>query len=69
MKKPREIIKSPDFQVFLFLLGFFLFGKPFLDMITSKPDQSSFLFLLLTWSILIILLFVISIFVGEDEGK
>lgn len=59
MKQRKSLFRKPAFSVFLFIACFVLFGWPVLSLVDGQPARM-FVYLFVTWGILIIVLFFIS---------
>ena len=59
MKQRKRPFRKPAFSVFLFIACFVLFGWPLLSLVDSHP-ASMFIYLFVTWGIVIIVLFFMS---------
>jgi hypothetical protein len=60
MKRLNHLLRQPEFQVFLFCLGLVLLNWPFLAIFQGKRPEALFLYLLLVWTIAVVILFLIA---------
>jgi hypothetical protein len=74
MKRYLQLLRQPEFHTFVFCLMLLLMNWPFLAISGRNGLASIFIYLFVTWSILILLLFVIQRSLrgnasGEDGDK
>lgn len=70
MRRAPEVLRQPEFQIFVFCLMFALFNWPFLAVASNSGFKSLFLYLYGLWSLLILFLFFLqkSIRPKKSEG-
>lgn len=67
MHRIRSLLGRTGFHLFLFVVGLVLFCWPFGSDARSREIGSMFVYLFLVWSLLIVLLFLISMNVGRPS--
>jgi hypothetical protein len=60
MENIRNLLQNEGFHKFLFFLAIIIFNWPFLTIIGEKGTESVFIYLYLSWGLIILLLFFIA---------
>ncbi len=60
MEKFRKLLRQPECQLLTLLLGFIWLSWPFISVFEQRRPQIMVIHLFLIWTILIVLLFLIS---------
>lgn len=60
MARLKGLLRKTEFHLFLFCLFFLLFNWPLLTLMEKPRSPAGFLYLYLTWSVLVVLLAVIA---------
>lgn len=69
MERLRGLMRQTEFHVLLFFVCFFLFGWPLATIADLERLEMVFVYLFVTWAIVIVLLFLVSRSQdGEDES-
>ena len=67
MKHRKKVMSQAAFHLFLFCLGWFLFGWPILTISSGQSAVSFIYYLFICWAIILCLLFLISRSLRDDD--
>jgi len=59
MTRLRQLLRQPEFHIFLCCLLFILINWPFLSIYAKKGLMSLFVYLFVLWALFIVLLFIV----------
>ncbi len=67
MKRFTDMLRKPEFHVFLFFIFFVLFNWPFLSIGEKEKNEVLFIYLFVVWGVVICLLFLVARCLREQD--